>query len=305
MRRLKLALQTVLILFGFLLAVPSISQAAQKQQILVIGRVTDQVRKEDYRITPIVRYLSTKLKNVGVERIEMLFPKHNSQAIQYLQNGKLDIVLETPFSSYAYMQKKIAAPLLLIKREGALEYGTYIFVRKDTHINNLDDLKGKIIAFEDLGSTSAYFLPRIYLRAKGYQLVKMKDASKTPGKNKIGYVFANSELNISRWVYKRKVAAGVLSSLDWMNSKENPAAYRKDFKIIAETQTVPRMVVMVREGLDKNIVKTLKQVLLNMNKTPEGKAALKNFKINGFYPLPANTFTKIEALLKHHNATSN
>src|SRR5688500_4799924 len=45
-----------------------------------------------------------------------------------------------------------------------------IFTRTDGETKRLEDLKGKIIAFEDPESTSGYFLPKLFLTRKGFTL---------------------------------------------------------------------------------------------------------------------------------------
>ncbi len=101
-------------------------------------------------------------------------------------------------------------------------------------------------------------------------------------KDKIGYVFAGSELNISSWVYYKKVAAGALSNLDWVSPQDVPEAYKKDFKIIYESQKMPEFIVLVREGLDKRLVERIKEEFLMMDKSEAGREALKPNGFNKF-----------------------
>ena len=112
--------------------------------------------------------------------------------------------------------------------------------------------------------------------------------------DKIGYLFAGSELNVSSWVYYNKVAAGALSSVDWLTPVENPPSYRKEFNIIHKTMKIPRMVLIVRDGLDKKLVARIKEELLKMNKTERGRTALKAYKLDKFVEPPK----RAEGILK-------
>jgi phosphonate transport system substrate-binding protein len=163
----------------------------------------------------------------------------------------------------------------------------------------LSELKGKVIAFEDPTSTSAYFLPRLAFQKKGIPLVQLTDMNTIVPKDKVGYIFANQELNVSSWVYFKKVAAGAMSCLDWEEQDENPKAFRPSFKVIHRTEKVPRMVVMVRKGLDPMLVEQIKAILFEMHKSEKGKAALKSYKIDAFYELPeswSNLFNSFSEL---------
>ena len=50
---------------------------------------------------------------------------------------------------------------------------------------------------------------------------------------------------------------------------------REDLKVIAKTRSVPRQIIAIRKDLDPKIVNALREVLLSMDKDPEGKEVLK------------------------------
>ncbi len=286
----------ILILF-FLPAGTALGKDTSKNHVLTMGKATRKVSKQQKRMEPIIACLASRLSDVGIERGELLLAKDNETLIKYLQEGKLDIVLETPFSASLYKLKTKAVPILIACRQGVPEYKSVIFVRRDSGIQSLEGLKGKIIAFEDPGSTSAYFLPRLAIESEGLTLVEMPSLDSAVPEDKIDYVFAGEELNISTWVFFGKVDAGALSSLDWDDQEDNPAPYRKEFQIIYETMSVPRVLVLVREGMDERLRKRVTEELLNMDKDEEGKEALKPYKINKFMELPEDmedTFKPIE-----------
>ncbi len=273
---------------GFVSVSVAYGQEIPKKSILTMGRVTDKALKGHKQIEPIITYLASRLEDMGIERGEVVLAADNKveTLIDLLKEEKLDIVLETVFTAIELRIAVNATPVLLVWRKGAGEYNSFIFVRKDSGISRLEDLKGKIIAFEDSGSTSAYFLPKFSMKAEGLDLVEVPDFNSPVPKGKIGYVFAGSELNISSWVFHNKVLAGTLSSDDWVKQDQNPEAYREEFEIIYETLKMPRMLVIIREGLDKKLVARIKEELLKMDKSEEGREALKAFKLNKIVELP-------------------
>jgi len=102
----------------------------------------------------------------------------------------------------------------------------------------------------------------------------------------IGYVFAGSEINISTWAYFGRVAGGTLSSSDWSNKAKLPPPYRDKFRIIYQTREIPRMLISVRRGMDKRLLQRIRQELLRMHRTADGKAALASFGLEEIAPLP-------------------
>ena len=69
------------------------------------------------------------------------------------------------------------------------EYRGVIFTNKASRITRVEDLLGKMIAFEDPGSTSGYFLPKLLLFEKRFRVVEKPDLSAKVLGGEIGYIF--------------------------------------------------------------------------------------------------------------------
>lgn len=268
------------------------------KNVLTIARVSETTTLEHMQLAPIITYLASRLKNAGIEQGKVIPVRNNEDVIRYLRDGSLDIVIESAFSAHIYKHEANAALVLLAWRHGVRDVSSYIFVRKDSGINLLEDLKGKVIAFEDPGSTDEYFLPKYSLQAAGFDLVEIPSADAPVPEGKIGYVFAGAELNISTWVFFKKVAAGAMADALWTSQSDVPENYRKEFKIIYETQKVPKEYVVVREGLDENLAARIKEELLRMNETEEGKEALKGgLEIHKFTETPEDACESVENII--------
>ena len=230
----------------------------------------------------------------------MVLTKKNevSSLIKLLKEREIDIVIESTLPTVLLKRSASAYPILTVWRKGRESYRSLLFVRKDSGIGRASDLKGKIIAFEDPGSTSAYFLPKIILRSKGLNLVKVGSFNSPVPKGTVGYTFAGSEINISSWVFHKKVAAGAVSNIDWSTKDKIPEPYKKEVKIILKSEPIPRTLVSVREGLDKALVERIKEELLSMDKSEEGREALKPYHANKFAePSSWEFLSKFEQML--------
>lgn len=271
--------------------------------ILNIGRPSTEINKEYERLMPIATYLAEHLKTEGITGGDVrLDGKNNIEATaDLLQAGKIDLIFETPYSSLSLIRKAGAEPLTTIRREGVTEYNSYIFVKKDSTITDLQDLKGKVLVFEDPGSTSAYHLPRAALEKSGLDLIPLASESAQVPADKIGYIFAGSELNTAGWVFFGKVDAGALSNLDWTSQDENPEAFRNRMRVIHETETVPRMLVLARPGLATELKHSVTEVLVHMHESEAGRKALQKYRMNQFYRIerPDAYVDALEQKLKH------
>lgn len=277
----------IIVLAGF--GAPQLhAKEPDRQTVLTIGRATDAPIKYLKRLQPIASYLASRLGDVGITSGKVLLAADNKTGtvVNYLKQKKLDLVIETPFQTAIYMERARATPIMMATRDGSRYYRTYFFVRKDSGITKIRDLRGRIMAFEDPGSTSSFFLPMAEMKLMGNELAKLDSYNAAVPPGRIGYVFAGSELNISTWGYFGRVAAGVLNNLDWEKTYKLPVRYRQQLRIIHETRKVPRLLVSARSGLDKRLLRRITQVLTRMHTTREGKAALKPYKLNRFDVLP-------------------
>lgn len=283
------------------MAIPALADS-----VLNIGRPSTEINKEYERLMPIADYLAAHLKTEGVTGGDVRLDGKNDirATADLLRAGKVDLIFETPYSSLSLIQKAGAVPLATIRREGVTEYNSYIFTRKDADIRDLQGLKGKVVVFEDPGSTSAYHLPRAALENAGLDLIPLASESAQVPADKTGYIFAGSELNTASWVFFGKVDAGALSNLDWTSQDENPEAFRNQMRIIHETDTVPRMLVLARPGLAPELKEAITEVLVHMHESEAGRNALRKYKMSHFYRIeaPDAYVDALEEKLKHIGA---
>jgi phosphonate transport system substrate-binding protein len=76
-------------------------------------------------------------------------------------------------------------------------------------------------------------------------------------------------------VISGKVAAG---SVDSIVFSEIPEENRAGLIVLGETKNVPRHLVIVRSGMSPVMIEAIKKLLLDIDKTPEGKDILTKFQ---------------------------
>ena len=250
----------------------------QHKSTLVIAKVGDNPKKVYPQLTGIAEYLANRLKDQGITHSEVLVAENNQIMASWLRSSKVDLVTETPFSAMYLQEQSSAKPVAISWRKGKPFYHSVIFVRADSSINSIKDLLGKVIAFEDEGSTSAYFLPASTLLQRGYAMARLGSVRETVTKGEINYIFSREEINSTTWVHKGLVDAAALSNLDWNSEDAVPLAMKKDLKIIFETNRVPRTVELVSAKREPEFISRLQYELLNAHTNEQGKESLYKYK---------------------------
>jgi len=193
------------------------------------------------------------------------------QLAKLLEEDRVDFYMDSPYPTYLINRQGAAIPLLRRWKGGAAEYRGLVFARKDTDSLRLEDLRGKVIAFEDPGSTSGYFLPKIFLVTKGLKLAEKTSLDATVAPAEVGYIFTYSAGKIAEMVLSRKVAAGAFSNDDY---NRLDAKKKAETVILGETENFPRHFVSIRKTLDPAAANRLQETLVMMHQDPEGRTIL-------------------------------
>ncbi len=292
--RLLTLLAILLALVGI---VPDAAAVDDERHVLVLGRISDDPRTHYEQLKPLLDYVVPRMADVGIREGRVLMARDAQQMASYLRRGQVDWVTETAATAMLLQQRGNAEPLLLTERDGVSRYRTVFFVRRDSGLDKLEDLRGRSVAFQNNASTSAYFVPAIELLRRKLSLSLLLSPMDRPSDRTVGYVFARSELNIGVWVHKHLVDAGTMSDIDWDNPARVPPSYRKDLKVIHVTEPVPRALEMVRSDLDPKVKARLREVLIQAAADPRASEALKYFfSTTRFMPIEAETREVLERL---------
>jgi len=184
--------------------------------------------------------------------------------VEAMGAGNTDIGWLNTFGYILAHEKYGVNVILATVRFGAPYYTGQIIVGADSGIESLADLKGKTMCWVDPLSTSGYVIPRVMLKAAGVD--PDTDFAKT--------VEAGSHNNVVIAVYNGDCDAGA-TYVDARSSVEKDFADVKDkVKVIAESPKIPNDTVSVRKDLPPDVVENVKNALLDIASSDEGKAAL-------------------------------
>lgn len=233
---------------------------------------------------PFVDYVSNK---TGYN-IEIVIPRGFKKINSEIEKNKIDIFYTNSFIFYRLNKSGKALALAQMKNtEGSIMSQSVIFVRDDSGINKITDLKNSSFAFISPAGAGGYLAPKALFVKEGI------DTS-----NELTEQFTK---NLSTSIHKvllGNVKAGTMCGLNYklMSNKLNT----KELKIIARSEDYPENVLGVRPGIEVNKRKKISKVILKMINDQKGKeilANMKSMKISSFIKPTDKTVNRIESLL--------
>lgn len=288
----RAALLTVLLTFGLITSFEASARA------LVLGSVSDNIKKHFARFEPLAEYLSEKLAGAGVTDVQFTVLSSADAMAEALHEGRIDLYFDSPLVAARVARHSNSAPFLRRWKRDVASYHSVIIVSADSDIQTLSDLEGRRIGFQKPDSTSGFMLPAGMLRHEGLTLRELPSRSAQPRDNEVGYVFTRDDKNTLVWLYKGWVDAAATDPQSYQDLiRAKPGSVR----VIARSIEVPRQVVVHRHGMEQPLIDSLTRVLSAMDQSERGREVLKRFnKTTRFDHFPKGvdaTFNPIYELL--------
>ena len=211
--------------------------------------------------------------------------------IEALRNRTADLAFVHP-GGYVLASREAKATIVVRNLwHGKSSFTSRIFVRKDSGIKSVEELRGRTIAFVDPASSSGYIYPMVLLIQKG--LVKNRDP-KTFFKE---VVFSGAHDASMRALLNGHVDA--IASFDLAREQylRDPAE-RERLVFIAETPEIPEAGIAARPGLDPAVFARIRAALLQI-RAPEYADLLKRlYEIDGFAPAEDRDYDPVRAAIE-------
>ena len=249
---------------------------------LTIGLIPEQnVFKQVARYQPLGDYIG---KKTGI-KVRFTILSRYGNIIQRFVSDKMDGAFFGSFTGAMAIQKLGVEPLARpVNLDGSSTYWGYIFARKDSGIKTAADMKGKRIAFVEKATTAGYIYPMAFFKEHGIRDVKTYFRE---------YYFAGSHDAAIYAVLDRKFDVGCAKHSMFDRVARSNQRVIKELAILARSPQVPSNGLAVRKDLSPALKKQLKEVLLSMDKDPEGIETLKQFEAIRFIPTTKEDYNPV------------
>lgn len=261
-------------------ALPENKDADNKEKIMLkFGFDVRSGPIEDARqYAPFLKYL----ENSTGYKFKIRFTPKNNDLSEDLGNGLVDLAAVGAVSFIKAEKKHGVIPLVRgINAKGKAEYRSLIIVHPDSRIKNIEDVRGKRMAFGNKSSTQGHLLPRIELMTYG---IDLKDLG--------SYFYAGSHNKCAEEVISgRHDACGLQDTL--AESLENQGHVR----VIHRSVYVPSSGIAINRKVPEQIRENIKRALLGFQPTGRDADSLYNWHKtempNGFTRVKQNDYKQL------------
>ena len=288
MKKILLALFSFIFVFS-IVGCSTKTETKKEEKVIKMGFVplkNSEKLVEDLK--PISDYLSERL---GV-KVEAFTASNYIGVVEGLGSGSVDFGIIPPFSSLLAQKQSNAKPILTSKgKTGKPGYTAELYVRKDSGIKSLQDVKGKKVAFVDPSSSSGYIYPGAMLVEAGLNLDKDISYQFSGGHDKSLQLLLNKDVDV----------IATFDGVEDRYAKDFPQA-KTDIQKLATSDMIPGIMVTTSSKMDKELQDKLEKALRDVENDPKMKELFtKMFSITGFTDMDQDAYKKVEATAKVMN----
>lgn len=250
----------------FTLILLSPLQASSEQKELLIGLIPEEnIFKQMDRYRPLAAYLSEKL---GIKVRLTILSKYGDVIDRFASRRMDGAFFEAFTATLAIVKLNVEPTARPMNLDGTSTIKGYIFVRKDSGIKSIKDMKDKIVVFVDRATVTGYVFTIAFFRENGVRDIDSYFSE---------YYFTGSHDSAVYAVLDNRADIGSAGSRFYQRIIDKDPAIKNELQILATSQEVPDITLCIRRDLPPELKLRIKEVLLNMDKDPAGKEVLKKF----------------------------
>ncbi len=248
---------------------------------------------------PLAQHLADGLKDQGITEGKVVIARDQAEMVRLLRDGAVDIyfdaavpsmeVCDTSKCQFILQQWKGGEPTL---------YGIFV-ARKDSGIDGIEDLAGKVIALQKDHSTVGFVLPTIAMIQEGFTLAEVADPSAALPPSSIGYFLTGGGRSAIDMLLRGEVSAVALGERAYERFSPD---ITEQTAVFERTMEVPSQLVAARPGMDAALIARITDALTALEETEQGRAILASLrdtqKFDALQPETTSMLSELKSLVK-------
>ena len=238
-----------------------------------------QKLSESYQ--PLVDYLNTRLQGA---RVELEASRDYASFEQKYRGRKPDFLLPNPWQT---LQAQKTGYHVIAMSGDAQDFKGIFLVRRDSGIKTPSDLKGRVVSYPSRTALAAAIMPQYYLHTHGINI-----------QHDIENSYVGSQESAIMHVYLGKSAAGATWPPPWRLFQQEHPAEAAQLMLIWETPPLINNSVMVRDDVPSAVRESVTQALIELTRTPQGRAILQGMETARFTPANDASYAPVADYIK-------
>lgn len=162
-----------------------------------------------------------------------------------------------------------------------------ILVRKDSGIEKVSDLKGKIVSYPAPTALAATMMPQWYLHTHGIDI-----------NNEIKNSYVGSQESSIMNVYLKKSAAASTWPPPWYAFIKERPEVAQEVMIKWETTSLPNNGFVVRRDVPKDVVAQVAEIIFSLHTHPEGRKILSAMQLSRYEEANGTTYDPVKKFME-------
>jgi len=263
------------------------SAAKPRREQVLIGLIPElNIFQQKKRFRLLGEYLGRK---IGMP-VEFTILSRYGNILESFEAGGMDGAFFGSFTGALAIERLGVVPLARpVNLDGTSTYHGFLFVRKDSGIRTVKEMRGKRMAFVDRATTAGYLFPLAWLRERG---VAGPDGFFSE------YYFTGSHDAAMIAVLDRKADVGAAKHSVWDRVRRVNPRVDEELLILAESQRVPSNGLCVRKDMEPDLREALRRALLDLERDPEGTRVLAEFGAIRFIETTAADYAPVQRMAR-------
>jgi phosphonate transport system substrate-binding protein len=264
---------------------PQYSEKLEKNSIKVIRFAihplhNPQKLAADYQ--PVMDLLNSKQNAV---RFELEASRDYASFEKKLRERKPEFALPNPWQTL----EAIKVGYRVIDMAGEPEdFKGLIIVRKDSGINQIQQLANKEISYPSPTALAACIMPQLYLQDHGLNVMSQTKR-----------IYVGSQESSIMNVYLKQTSAGATWPPPWRAFQREHPVEASQLKVAWQTNTLVNNSVMARDDMPPDLVSLVKNTLEGLSKTTAGQKILLQMETKRFIPADDADYSKVATYIQN------
>lgn len=225
---------------------------------------------------PIVEYININIPEV---RFRLEASRNYEEFDKKLDEGRFDFAMPNPYQTVRSLKHGYR---IFGKMGDDQDFRGIILVRKDSHIREVSDLKGKAVSYPAPTALAATMMPQYYLQTHGLDI-----------NHDIENRYVGSQESSILGVLRGHVAAGATWPVPWKSFSAEHPEMASQLEVKWQTGTLPNNGWVVRDDVPPALAQKFAALLFSLNESEGGKRMLERLPISRFEPATAETYRPV------------